>query len=114
MRSSNGNRPRRSDRRDLDEAAVRAAIAAERTELADMLGGLSPKQWDAPSLCAGWRVREVMAHITMAFRYSMPQVIIGMIRARGSFHRMANRAARHDAEELTSDQLAECLRCSAR
>src|SRR5687767_11621744 len=77
--SSKRNKPRRSEQRELDEATVRAAIAAERTELADMLAGLSPHQWDAPSLCAGWRVREVMAHITMAFRYSMPQVIIGMI-----------------------------------
>ena len=112
MRSSNGNRPGRSDRRDLDEAAVRAAIAAERTELADMLGGLSPEQWDAPSLCVGWRVREVMAHITMAFRYSLPQVIIGIVRAGGSFHRMADRAARRDAADLTSDELAQCLRAN--
>ncbi|HSU34700.1 MAG TPA: maleylpyruvate isomerase N-terminal domain-containing protein [Propionibacteriaceae bacterium] len=43
---------------------MRAAIAAERTEL----DGLSTAQWDAPSRCEGWRVREVMAHITMAFR----------------------------------------------
>ena len=33
-----------------------------------------------------------------------------MLRARGSFHRMADRAAHRDAEELTSDQLAECVR----
>ena len=63
---------------------VRAAIAAERTELADVLDGLTPEQWDEPSLCAGWRVREVVAHITMAFRYSLPRVMIGMLRARGS------------------------------
>ena len=106
---SKGNRSRQADQRDLDEAAVRAAIAAERTELADVLDGLSPERWDEPSLCAGWRVREVVAHITMAFRYSLPQVMIGILRARGSFHRMADRAARRDAEELTSDQLAECF-----
>jgi len=107
---SKDNRSRPSDQRDLDEAVVRAAIAAERTELADLLDGLTPEQWDEPSLCAGWRVREVVAHITMAFRYSLPQVMIGMLRARGSFHRMADRAALRDAEEPTSDQLAECVR----
>jgi len=83
--SSKGSKPGRSDQREPDEATVRAAIAAERTELADMLDGLSAEQWDAPSLCEGWRVREVMAHITMAFRYSLPQVVFGMVRARGSF-----------------------------
>jgi len=46
----------------------------------------------------------------MAFRYSLPQVIFGMVRARGSFHRMADRAARRDAEKLTSGELAACLR----
>ena len=33
-----------------------------------------PEAWDAPTLCAGWRVREVVAHITMPFRYSSAAV----------------------------------------
>lgn len=37
--------------------------AAERAELADLLDGLSPEQWEAPSLCVGWRVRDVVAHV---------------------------------------------------
>jgi len=89
---------------------VRAAITAERTELAEVLEGLPAERWDEPTLCAGWRVREVVAHITMAFRYTLPQVIIGMLRARGSFHRMADRSARRDARELTPDDLTACLR----
>lgn len=36
---------------------------AERAHLVDLLGTLSPEQWDAPSLCEGWRVRDVVAHI---------------------------------------------------
>ena len=51
---------------------ISTAIAAERTELAAMLDDLSPAQWDAPSLCAGWRVREVAAHMSMGFRYRLP------------------------------------------
>jgi uncharacterized protein (TIGR03083 family) len=35
----------------------------ERADLADFLATLSPDQWDAPSLCAGWRVRDVVAHM---------------------------------------------------
>ncbi len=34
----------------------------ERLEFADFLAGLSPEQWDSPTLCAGWRVRDVVAH----------------------------------------------------
>ena len=44
---------------------VRAAVVAERREQAELLAGLAGAQWDAPSLCAGWRTREVVAHTTM-------------------------------------------------
>ncbi|GAA3227922.1 maleylpyruvate isomerase family mycothiol-dependent enzyme [Pseudonocardia petroleophila] len=35
----------------------------ERADLADFLATLSPAQWEAPSLCARWRVRDVVAHM---------------------------------------------------
>ena len=35
----------------------------ERADLAELLATLSPEQWDAPTLCEGWRVREVVAHV---------------------------------------------------
>lgn len=100
----------RIDERNRSQTVVREAIAAERRELADVLAGLTPAQWDAPSLCAGWRVREVAAHIVMAFRYSTPQVLIGMIKARGDFHRMADRAARSDAQDLSAAELTAVLK----
>lgn len=34
----------------------------ERLDFADFLAGLTPEQWDSPSLCAGWTVRDVAAH----------------------------------------------------
>ena len=33
----------------------------ERAELVDLLVTLTPKQWDAPTLCSEWRVRDVVA-----------------------------------------------------
>jgi uncharacterized protein (TIGR03083 family) len=38
-------------------------IAATLTATADLLAGLSPEQWEAPSLCGGWRVRDVAGHL---------------------------------------------------
>jgi uncharacterized protein (TIGR03083 family) len=35
----------------------------ERADLADLLASLSPEQWDAPTLCDAWRVRDVVAHM---------------------------------------------------
>lgn len=35
----------------------------ERAQLATLLHSLTPQQWQAPSLCAGWTVRDVIAHM---------------------------------------------------
>jgi uncharacterized protein (TIGR03083 family) len=34
----------------------------EREDFAGFLDGLTPEQWNTPSLCAGWSVRDVVAH----------------------------------------------------
>jgi uncharacterized protein (TIGR03083 family) len=73
-------------------------ISAERRAFGDVLDGLSGPDWKAPSLCAGWRVREVVAHMTMPFRYSAPRFLTELARSRGNFARMADRVARRDAQ----------------
>ncbi len=35
----------------------------ERADLAEFLATLTPEQWEAPTLCMLWRVRDVVAHI---------------------------------------------------
>lgn len=72
-------------------------IGAERRAFADVLGGLTDSDWNAPSLCSGWRVREVVAHMTMPFRYAAPRFLAELARSRGDFARMADRIARRDA-----------------
>ncbi|MBF6089818.1 maleylpyruvate isomerase family mycothiol-dependent enzyme [Nocardia cyriacigeorgica] len=93
----------------MTEADVRAAVAEQRRYLTEVLGGLDEAGWDSPTLCEGWRVREVVAHITMPYRLSLPGFVLGMIKARGDFNRMSDRSARADAAELTSSQLLTCL-----
>ena len=94
----------------MSEEQVKAAIVAERTELAVMLDGLSDAQWDAPTLCAGWRVREVVAHMTMPFRMSVPRFALEMAKARGDFNRMADVVARRDAAAMSAAELRAMLR----
>lgn len=36
---------------------------AERAELAAFLATLTPEQWETPSLCAGWSIKDVVAHM---------------------------------------------------
>jgi uncharacterized protein (TIGR03083 family) len=73
-------------------------ITAERRAFGDVLEGLSEADWNAPSLCTGWRVREVVAHMTMPFRLSAGRFLGEMVRSRGSFARMSDRVARRDSQ----------------
>lgn len=45
--------------------ALWAGIDDQRARTAAMLEGLTPEQWEHPSLCDGWTVRHVAAHLTM-------------------------------------------------
>jgi len=92
---------------------IRDMIAAQRTELAEVLAGLPAPAWDEPTLCAGWRVREVVAHITMPFRYSGPRFMLELARSRGRFSEMSDRVARRDAAGLSVAALTEAVRSNA-
>jgi uncharacterized protein (TIGR03083 family) len=91
-------------------ADLATEIQAERERIAALLASLPPGQWDAPSLCAGWRVREVAAHITMPFRVRPLTVMAGIARAGLSFSRYADRDARATAAELDPAALVGLLR----
>ena len=83
---------------------------AERERLASLFADLAPEQWDSPSLCAGWRVREVVAHITMPFRTKPLGLLAGLVRAGFSFNRYADRDARSTAHEKSAAELVDLLR----
>jgi uncharacterized protein (TIGR03083 family) len=70
----------------------------ERTSLADLLEGLSPEEWETPTRCGDWRVRDVAAHLTVAARFTHRAVLGEFFRARGSFDRMIHDSAVREAE----------------
>lgn len=88
---------------------IKDLIAGERRELAELLRQLPAEDWDRPTLCAGWRVREVVAHVTMPYRYSMPRFLLELAKSRGRFNPMADRLARKDAAAMSPTELADCL-----
>jgi uncharacterized protein (TIGR03083 family) len=88
---------------------IRDVISAERSDLATVLAALPGTDWEAGSLCAGWRVRDVAAHMTMPFRYSTARFVAELARARGNFSRMSDRCARRDASAMSSGELAAAL-----
>ncbi|AKN15781.1 maleylpyruvate isomerase family mycothiol-dependent enzyme [Mycobacterium haemophilum] len=45
------------------QSTLMSMARAERADLAAFLATLSPQQWQTPSLCAGWSVKDVVAHM---------------------------------------------------
>jgi uncharacterized protein (TIGR03083 family) len=89
---------------------IQDMIAAQRGELAAVLDALPASGWDQPTLCAGWHVREVVAHVTMPFRYSGRRFFWELARSRGRFNEMADRVARRDAARMSPAELGEAVR----
>ncbi len=81
-------------------------ITAGRLELASVLAGLTDKQWRGPTLCAGWTVAHVVAHLTMPFRISGAQYAEGMARAGGRFGEFSDAVAERDSQLPRVDLIA--------
>ncbi|HXS65136.1 MAG TPA: maleylpyruvate isomerase family mycothiol-dependent enzyme [Streptosporangiaceae bacterium] len=92
-----------------EDAHLQPAVAAEFAGLADLLAAASAAQWDTQSLCEGWRVREVVAHLTMAARYSEDEFMAELRRREFDFTRLSDELADRDAR-MPTDALVACLR----
>jgi uncharacterized protein (TIGR03083 family) len=67
-----------------------ATIAAERGALASDLADLTPAQWDTASLCAGWTVRDIVAHLSATASLNPATFFLGMTKAAFNFDKFAN------------------------
>jgi uncharacterized protein (TIGR03083 family) len=91
-----------------DDAELQPAVAAQFQALAALLSTGSDAAWNTGSLCDGWRVREVVAHMTMPARYSQDEFVAELERYGYDFSRLSNEVASRDAE-LPSAQLVADL-----
>jgi uncharacterized protein (TIGR03083 family) len=99
--------------RPMEPGEIESAVRTERLNLCDDLDGLTDAQWVAQSLCSAWTVREVVAHLTVTTRATIPFVVRSAIKARGSFDRMTANVARDRAAQFTTTELVRQLRESA-
>ena len=79
----------------------------QRIELADLLEGLDAEQWMAPSLCDGWRVRDVAAHLTHSHMHPV-QAIVEAVKSGFRFDAMIGRLGREDRRSQA--EIAAALR----
>ncbi|WP_432058263.1 maleylpyruvate isomerase family mycothiol-dependent enzyme [Streptomyces sp. bgisy022] len=66
---------------------VWAIVHAEHAALIHDLEGLDDRQWEQPSLCEGWTVHDVVAHLVDSARTTRLGFVVGLARARFDFHR---------------------------
>src|SRR5438309_3397484 len=66
-------------------------IHSERKALSTDLASLSDEQWSTPSLCGGWSVRDVLAHMTSEAKMTPPKFFGQLIGSGFSFNRVQNK-----------------------
>ena len=89
----------------VDDREVLSMLQDERRELCSWLDALAAHGWDAPSLCNGWAVRDVVAHLTLSTRESLGSFVRGLIRHAGSFDRMTRVRAQARARSFSPGEL---------
>src|SRR5436305_12217052 len=77
-------------------------IMADRLELLELTRQLRPEEWEQPSLCEGWRVRDVVAHIIGG------QKDLGAYLTSGGLNK-ANQKMVEKRRHLSTDELIEQL-----
>jgi uncharacterized protein (TIGR03083 family) len=88
-------------------AALMTMARAERADLADFLATLAPRDWEAPSLCSKWSVKDVVAHVISYEELGA----VGLLKrfAKGWIVR-ANQVGVDEFAALSPQQLLEVLR----
>ncbi len=93
----------------MDRDQVWQVIDAQRRSLAGLLEQLSDDQWRRPSLCAGWTVRDVAAHLTQQ-QIGLGGALAMMAQWRGSLDRMIRDAACRRAAALPTERIIAEIR----
>ncbi len=77
----------------------------ERRDLAQFLAGLSEADWDTDSLCTGWRVREVVAHLNWVPTVTRGAVFMPLLKAGWSVPKLSDRVAKERGSRPVTELL---------
>ncbi len=91
---------------------VWALVHAERAALVADLERLDDDQWDRPSLCDGWTVHDVAAHLVDTWRTTRVSFVAGLAWARFDFDRQNARGVER-WRGATPEQTLQRLRAAA-
>jgi len=93
----------------VSDADTWAMIHAERARVADMLDGLSAAQWTSDTLCKGWNVQMVAAHMMNAGEQTASRFVRGLVSNGFRFNVIMDHQARSSAL-LSPKEIVERIR----
>ena len=91
----------------MDADQIWTVIDAQRADLAGLLDGFTPEQWTTASLCDGWQVRDVAAHLTHS-HMAPPKAMLEAAKSGFRFDPMIRRLALEDSRSQA--QIVAALR----
>lgn len=86
-------------------ADVWRIVHAEREALISDLERLPDAAWDEASLCEGWTVHDVVAHLVDSARTTRARFIVGLALARFDFDRQNHRGVRRERRDSPRETL---------
>ncbi|KOX12446.1 maleylpyruvate isomerase family mycothiol-dependent enzyme [Nocardiopsis sp. NRRL B-16309] len=89
-------------------------VHAERRALIADLSGLAPDRWSVPSLCEGWTVHDVAAHLVDSARTTRLGFVVDLLRARMDFDRLNERGIARERGGGPADTLARLREVASR
>ena len=92
----------------IDTERCWQVVVEQRLAIAELLAGLPEADWERPSLCAGWRIRDVAAHVTLIPAPAPPStLLVDLAKARANYARwntvVSQRRAARTPAQLVQD-----------
>lgn len=78
----------------IAEDEIYSMTTRNRLMIADLLEGLDDSQWQSPSLCRGWTVGHVGAHLLQPMLVGFGRFLVAAVRFRGDTDRTVDQLAR--------------------
>ncbi|MGX9671073.1 maleylpyruvate isomerase family mycothiol-dependent enzyme [Mycobacterium sp. HM-7] len=89
--------------------SARDLLRANDERFAGVVAGLTPDEWAAPSLCADWSNREVLAHLVVGCSHPVGGFLGALVR-HGNFDRANTAVAKERARSCGIDSLLDDFR----
>jgi uncharacterized protein (TIGR03083 family) len=89
-------------------------VHAERAALVDDLAHLDDERWGQPSLCEGWTVHDVAAHLVDTARTTRLGFVVGLVRERFDFDRQNARGVERERGASPQETLQRLRQVASR